>query len=79
MEPSLKKINFLIEEDVYQDLALFVPPGKRSKIINQALRRELELIRRKRAVEKIVTASPSKRKFSNREIVEGLGRDRGSH
>jgi hypothetical protein len=79
MEASLRKINFLIEEDVYQDLALFVPPGKRSKIINQALRRELELIRRKRAVERIVEAAPSKRTFSNQEIIDGLARDRGTH
>lgn len=79
MRTSLKKMNFLIEEDIYQDMETLVPPGKRSKIVNQALRKELEFIRRKRVIEKIVTAPPTKKKFSSQAIVTGLARDRRSH
>ncbi len=79
MRTLVKKINFLIEEDIFREMELMVPQGKRSKVVNQALRKELELLRRKQAVEKLLAASPPKRYFSNREIIEGLSKDRGNH
>jgi hypothetical protein len=75
----VKKINFLIVEDILREMELIVPQGKRSKLVNQALRKELELLRRRQAVEKLLAASPPKRHFSNREIIEGLSKDRGNH
>ena len=47
MGRSAKKLNFLIEENISKDLEVLVPPGKRNKVANDALRRELERIGRK--------------------------------
>ena len=79
MKGATKKLNFLIEEGICKDLEDFVPAGKRSKVVNDALRKELELIRRGKAVGRILGEKTKSKQFSNREIIEGLARDRGSH
>lgn len=79
MERSSRKMNFLIEETVCRDLTEMIPPGKRSQVVNEALRKELEHIRRRRAVQKLIESSAAMKKFSTREIVEGLTADRSSH
>ena len=79
MRTLVKKINFLIEEDLFREMELMVPQGKRSKVVNQALRKELELLRRQLAVKNLLEAPSLKRYFSNREIIEGLSKDRGNH
>ena len=79
MGRTSKKLNFLIEEGLCRDLEMLVPAGKRSKVVNQALRKELELIGRKRAVEKLLGSPPAGKQFSNSEIIEGLSKDRKSH
>ena len=79
MGKTARKLNFLIEETVCRDLEALVPAGKRSKIANDALRRELELIRRKNSVEKILSIGAKGRKFSNREINDSLSTDREQH
>ncbi|MHC1729057.1 MAG: hypothetical protein AB9866_24180 [Syntrophobacteraceae bacterium] len=56
-----------------------MPPGKRSLVVNEALRKELENIRRRKAVEKLTADSSATGKLSTREIVEGLAHDRSSH
>lgn len=79
MGRSTRKLNFLIEEDVSRNLESLVPSGQRSKVVNQALRKELELIRRKKVLERLHATPSPKKRFSNREIVEGLAKDRRSH
>ena len=51
MGRTSKKLNFLIEEGLCRDLEMLVPAGKRSRVVNEALRKELESIRRKRSIE----------------------------
>jgi len=79
MGRTSKKLNFLIEEELCRDLETLVPAGKRSKVVNEALRKELESIRRIRSVEKLLSSHPAGKQFSNREIIEGLSKDRRSH
>ena len=79
MGRTSKKLNFLIEEGLCRDLKTLVPEGKRSKVVNQALRKELESIRRKKSVEKLLSSPPAGKQFSNCEIIEGLSKDRRSH
>ncbi|OPY79873.1 MAG: hypothetical protein A4E65_01737 [Syntrophorhabdus sp. PtaU1.Bin153] len=79
MGKSARKLNFLIEESICRDLEALVPAGKRSKVANDALRRELELIRRKDAMEKVRSAGSKGKRFSTREIVEALSKDREKH
>lgn len=79
MGQASRKINFLIEEDVAQEMESLIPTGKRSKVVNEALRKELELIKRKSAVDRILLESGQGRKMSTAAIVAGLSSDRESH
>ena len=40
MPSTARKLNFLIEESVCRDLERLVPAGKRSRMVNEALRKE---------------------------------------
>lgn len=79
MSSTARKLNFLIEEGVCRDLERLVPAGKRSKMVNEALRKELELLRRKSAVEQLLASSPCQGGYSNADILEFLAKDRASH
>ncbi|MEW6388100.1 MAG: hypothetical protein AB1491_11340 [Thermodesulfobacteriota bacterium] len=79
MGRQLRKLNFLIEEEVCRDLERLVPPGKRSQIVNAALRKELEMLRREQAGGRILAHRITGRKFSNRQIAEELAKDRSVH
>ena len=79
MGRNSRKLNFLIEETICRDLEMLVPAGKRSEIVNQALRKELDSIRRRKAAEELLASSSEGKKFSNRQIVEGLAKDRSTH
>ena len=79
MAQKSRKLNFLIEEGICRGLESLVPAGKRSKVVNEALRKELELIRRKNAVETLFSATNKGKFFSNQEIVDALSKDRRSH
>jgi hypothetical protein len=73
------KLNFTMEEDVKRDLELLIPSGLRSKVVNEALRKELDLIRRKGAVDKLAQRSSSAKTYSTEAIVRALKRDRDGH
>jgi hypothetical protein len=79
MSSTAKRINFLIDESVSKDLAELVPAGKRSQIVNEALRKELELIRRKKAISRLAQRTAKGKRLSTREIVSALERDRSKH
>ena len=79
MGRNTRKLNFLIEEEICRELEKLIPAGKRSVVVNEALRKELETIRRKITVNKILSSSFEGKRFSNREIIEGLARDRKGH
>ena len=80
MGQGARKMNFLIEKDVEQEMERLVPPGKRSRVVNEALRRQLELMRRKSAVGDLLSEpSRSYRTLSTAAIVDQLSRDREGH
>ena len=79
MGRTSRKLNFLIEETVWRDLEMLVPAGKRSQLVNEALRKELDSIRRRMAAEKLLSSSSEGKKFSSRQIVERLAKDRSAH
>jgi len=79
MSSTAKRINFLIEQSVSRELAELVPTGKRSQVVNEALRKELELIRRKKAVSLLLNATSKSKRLSTREIVSALEKDRSKH
>ncbi|MBM4273001.1 MAG: hypothetical protein FJ134_00840 [Deltaproteobacteria bacterium] len=79
MGRQIRKLNFVIDEDVYQELEKLIPSGKRSQVVNAALRRELELIRRRKAVQSILDQEARGEKIATQEIVDALAADRGNH
>lgn len=79
MSSTARKLNFLIEEGVCKEMERLVPAGKRSKLVNDALRKELELLRRKSAVEQLLASSPGQDGYSHTDILELLAKDRVSH
>ena len=74
-----RKMNFLIEKDVGQEMERLVPSGKRSKVVNEALRRQPELMRRKSAASDLLSESTHGRRPSTAAIVTGLSHDREDH
>ena len=76
MGQTSRKINFLIEKDVAEEMESLVPAGKRSKVVNEALRKELELIKRRSAVSRLFSESGQGRKLSTKAIVTTLSSDR---
>lgn len=76
MSGTLKKINFFVEEDIRKVLDELVPDGQKSKVINEALRKELLRIKREKATEKLMALKSKGTLVSNREIVEALKKDR---
>lgn len=76
MRGTLKKINFFVEEDIRKILDELVPDGQKSKVINEALRKELLRIKREKATEKLMVLKSKGTLVSNREIVEALKKDR---
>jgi len=79
MKRPTRKLNFLIEELICRDLEQLVPPGRRSQVVNEALRKELESIRRRKAVEKLIETRSAMQKLSSQEIVKELSQDRNTH
>ena len=69
----------MIEESIRQELEQLVPAGKRSVIVNNALRKELEHIRRKNSIEKLINPNVKLNRYTNREIIDCLSIDRKEH
>lgn len=72
----LKKFNFMIREDIRKDFEKLVPRGDRSKVVNEALRKELNSLKRKKLTEKLLSIRIKGMAFSTEEILEDLSRDR---
>jgi len=75
MPPTARKVNFMISEDVRKEFERLVPSGERSKVANEALRKELNFIKRKRLTERLLLLR-SKQSLSTKEIVTALKKDR---
>ncbi len=47
------KLNFMIDQEVKEALKKYVPSGSRSRVVNEALRKELDLLKRKEITAKL--------------------------
>ena len=79
MANTARKLNFMIKDDIARELETLVPPGERSKIVNEALARELLSIRRRRLTEKLRVLRDSGPSLTTKEIVAMLKKDRRRH
>jgi Arc/MetJ-type ribon-helix-helix transcriptional regulator len=71
------KVNIVLDEDVKSELERLVESGMRSRIINKALRQELQSIRRQKASKRIDELRGKTKSVSSTEIVKLVRRDRG--
>jgi predicted transcriptional regulator len=70
------KVNIVLDDDVKADLDRLVESGRRSRVVNDALRREIQLIRRRAAGARLDDLRSGTRRVSTNEIVKLVRRDR---
>ena len=76
MPEKAKKLNFMIKNDLVRELEELIPPGKRSKVVNEAIMKELMVIRRQKLTEKLLAIRQKSPSLSKKEIVTTLKEDR---
>jgi hypothetical protein len=69
-------VNIVLDDDVKADLDRLVESGMRSRVVNQALRREILAIRRRRANERLDDLRRATRPVSTADLVAAVRRDR---
>jgi hypothetical protein len=76
MAQTTRKLNFMIDNDVAAELEKYVPSGRRSKVVTQAIARELALQRRKRISERLLELRSKTTKMTGRKLLSELAEDR---
>ena len=71
------KVNIVLDDDVKADLDRLVESGMRSRVINAALRREILMLRRQRASQRLDELRTATRVVPTPELVTLVRRDRG--
>ena len=71
------KVNVVLDDDVKADLDRLVDSGRRSRVINNALRREIRLISRRAANVRLDQLRTTTKPVSTDDIVKLVRRDRG--
>jgi predicted transcriptional regulator len=71
------KVNIVLDDDVKAGLDRLVESGKRSRVINDALRREIQLISRRAANARLDALRSTTKAVSTTDIVRLIRRDRG--
>jgi hypothetical protein len=73
MAQNSRKLNFMIDNDVADELEKFVPSGQRSRVVTQAIIHELALQRRKSITNRLLQLrlqSPQTTKKLDSELAE---------
>jgi predicted transcriptional regulator len=70
-------VNFVLDDDVKADLDRLVASGKRSRVVNSALRAEIQRIRRRSASDRLDGLRARTVSMPSRQIVALLRADRG--
>lgn len=73
------KSNFVLDEKVKEELESLVPSGKRSKVVNEAIKKELLRIKRKKLTERLMALRSKGPKIPMKEIRKDLEADRRKH
>lgn len=71
------KVNIVLDDDVKADLDRLVDSGRRSRVINAALRREIQRLRREDANARLDVLRAGTRRVTTAEVVRLVRRDRG--
>lgn len=73
---TARKMLFVLDEEVRQGLEDLIPAGQRSRVINEALRKELLLLKRKKATKELLHIASRTRPVSTKELVTELKKER---
>ncbi len=76
MSQAAKKVNFMINNDIRREFEQLVPQGERSRFVNEALRKEINYIKRKKLTEKLFSIRSKSPMLSTKDIVETVRKDR---
>ena len=76
MAQTTKKLNFMIRNELAKELEEMVPPGKRSRVVNDAIMKELIAIRRQKLTEKLLSVKQKSPSLSTDEILTAVKEDR---
>ena len=73
------KMNFMIDQEVKETLEKYVPSGSRSRVVNEALRKELDLLKRKNITSRLAEIRNKNVLMDTAAIVEEVkkGREKG--
>jgi predicted transcriptional regulator len=72
----MRKVSFTLDDDVHRELVRLVPPRMRSRVVNEALRRELLRRRRQLATDRLMRLRDATGTLRAREILDAVRRDR---
>ncbi len=76
MVQKTKKLNFMIKNELVMELEELVPPGRRSKFVNEAIMKELMALKRQKLTEKLLAIKQKSPSLSTDEMVAALKEDR---
>jgi len=76
MAQTTRKLNFMIDNDVADDLEKYVPSGRRSKVVTQAIARELALQRRRNITDRLLELRMKSPKINSEKLLSELAEDR---
>jgi hypothetical protein len=72
----VKKLNFIIQGDVARDLETLVPAGERSRMVNEALRKELLALKRRTLSRRLTEVRERGPIYGTDDLVNDLRRER---
>jgi hypothetical protein len=76
MAQNARKLNFMIDNKVADELERLIPSGSRSKVVTQAIARELALQRRRSITDRLQAITAQLPKISGEKLRSELVSDR---
>jgi hypothetical protein len=76
MAETARKLNFMISHDVANELESLVPHGQRSKVVSEAIRKELVRFKRWKLTEKLLAIRSEAPQTSAQTIEKAISTDR---
>lgn len=76
MAQTARKLNFMIDNDVADELEKLIPSGRRSRVVTQAIARELALQRRRTITDRLLALRSQSPKMDGKKVQAELARDR---
>jgi hypothetical protein len=76
MAQTARKLNFMIDNDIADELEKLIPSGQRSKVVSHAIANELALQRRKSITSKLMELRVQMPKILTDKLQSDLTEDR---